>query len=105
MYEEMYRKSRLGDSKNQLGDGDRMFNLKRHALDQDGLLTIKASGYDDETHWTGWLAIAPAEPDYDFWYWMACVRQPPKLVQERDLKRWKHEYTASREELAPAVLA
>jgi len=89
-----------------LGGGDRFFNLKQHVLQKDGLLTIKASGWIDGTsHWSGHVSFSPTESDYDFWYWMACVRQPPEIVSERDLESWKREYAASRKELALAALA
>ena len=65
----MYHKSKMGG-------GDRFFNPKYHTIHGDGLLTIKATGYeDDSTHWTGFLTVSPSEPDYDFWYWMACIKQ------------------------------
>jgi len=90
----MYRNSRMGG-------GDCFFNSKYHILHDDGLLTIKASGWEDgETHWTGFMTLSPSEPNYDFWYWMACIRQVPELVQERELDKWKEEYTASRKDLA-----
>ncbi len=88
--ETMYRKSRLGG-------GHRVFNLKRHILHNDGLLTIKATGYeDDQTHWIGWMAVSPSDPEYGFWYWMARVQHVPELVlvQERELSNWKAIYKA-----------
>lgn len=92
------------DRESRMGGGVRIFNAKQHILHDDGLLTIKATGYeDDETHWTGWMTLAPSEPDYDFWYWMACIRQELKLVQERELDRWRDEYAASRNDLAEVV--
>jgi len=73
-----------------MGGGYRIFNLKRHILHNDGLLTIKATGYeDDETHWTGWMVVSPSDSEYDFWYWMARVKMPQELVQERELSKWK----------------
>ncbi len=93
----MYRESRIGG-------GDRFFNSKQHILHDDGLLTIKASGWEDgETHWTGFMTVSPSEPDYDFWYWMACIKQVPELVQERELDKWKGEYAASRKGMAGVV--
>lgn len=90
----MYCKSRMGG-------GDRFFNPKQHILHDDGLLTIKASGWEaGETHWTGFMTLSPAEPDYEFWYWMACIKQAPELVQEFELDKWKAEYAASRKDLA-----
>ena len=95
----MYRKSMMGG-------GDRYFNPKHHILQEDGLLTIKASGWEDGiTHWTGHMTLSPTEPDYDFWYWMACIKQVPELVRERELDRWKGEYAASRRDLAEAATA
>ena len=79
-----------------MGDGDRYFNPKYHVLHEDGLLTIKASGYEDDSeHWTGHMTLSPSEADYRFWYWMACIRQVPELVWERDLAAWKEEYARS----------
>lgn len=90
----MYRKSMMGG-------GDRFFIPSQHILHDDGLLTIKASGWEGmETHWTGHMTLSPSEPDYDFWYWMACIKQVPELVQERELDRWKSEYAASQKALA-----
>lgn len=86
----MHRTSRMGG-------GSRIFNLKRHILHNDGLLTIKATGYeDDETHWTGWMVVSPSDTDYDFWYWMAHVQCVPELilVQEHELSKWKAVYKA-----------
>ncbi len=87
----MYHESKMGG-------GNRYFNLKRHTMHDDGWLTIKASGYEDCRHWTGSLAVAPTEADYDFWYWLARVKQAPGIIAERDLAWWKSEYAASREE-------
>lgn len=90
----MYRESRMGG-------GNPLFNPKQHVLHDDGLLTIKASGYEDDSeHWTGWITLSPSEPDYNFWYWMACIKQVPGLVQECELDKWKDEYAASRKALA-----
>jgi len=95
----LYRKSMMGG-------GDRFFNPKHHVLHDDGLLTIKTSGYEnDSEHWTGFMTLAPSEPDYDFWYWMACIKQVPELVQEHELDRWKSEYAASQGALAGGVPA
>lgn len=89
-----------------MGGGDRYFNLKHHVLHDDGLLTIKASGYEDDSeHWTGHLTLSPSEADYHFWYWMACIRQVVELVRERDLAAWKEEYARSQiasKEVVPA---
>ncbi len=93
----MYRRSMMGG-------GDHYFNPRQHIPHEDGLLTIKASGWEDgETHWTGHMIVSPSEPDYDFWYWVACIKQVPKLVQERELDRWKGEYASSQEVLGVAV--
>ena len=82
----MYRTSRMGG-------GSRVFNVKQHILHEDGLLTVKATGYeDDETHWTGWMTVTPSDTDYDFWFWMARVQRVPELVQERELSKWKAIY-------------
>ncbi len=79
-----------------LGGGSRYFSPKYNVLHEDGLLTIKASGWENgETHWTGFLSVAPSEPDYDFWYWLARVRQASELVEESDLAKWKAEYATS----------
>ena len=92
----MYRESRMGG-------GSRIYNPKQHILHDDGLLTIKVTGYeDDETHWTGWMAVSPAEPDYDFWYWLALMK-PPGGIGERDLGKWKKEYAVSRRDVVEAV--
>ena len=93
----MYRKSMMGG-------GDRYFNPKYHVLHEDGLLTIKASGYEDDSeHWTGHMTLSPSEADYRFWYWMACIRQVPELVRERDLAVWKEEYARSQNAPKAAV--
>lgn len=90
----MYRESRMGD-------GSRTYNPRQHILHDDGLLTIKVTGYYlDETHWTGWRTLSQSESDYDFWYWMAFVAQPQGVVGEQDLDKWKTEYSAGKQELA-----
>ena len=82
----MYHTSRMGG-------GSRIYNVKQHILHEDGLLTIKATGYEgDGTHWTGWMTLEPSNPDYGFWYWMACVQRVSELVQERELSQWKASY-------------
>ena len=79
-----------------MGAGSRYFNPQRHVLHVDGLLTIKTSGWEDgETHWTGFMTLKPSEPEYEFWYWMACIKQVPGLVEESDIATWKSEYAAS----------
>jgi len=76
-----------------MGGGSRIFNVKQHIFHEDGLLTIKVSAWEDgETHWTGFLTVAPSEPDYDFWYWMTQVGQVTELVQESELSKWKAIY-------------
>ncbi len=84
-----------------MGGGNRYFNPKYHTLHADGLLTIKASGWEDgETHWTGFLSLTPSEPDYNFWYWMACIKRVPELIQESELSKWKNEYADHQQTLA-----
>ena len=88
----MYRKSKLGG-------GDRFFNPKQHILHDDGLLTIKASGWVEGTsHWSGHVSFSPTDPEYNLWYWIACVKKVPGIIPERELDRWRSEYAASREE-------
>lgn len=82
----MYRKSNLGG-------GSRYFRPTQYTLQEDGALTIKASGYeDDATQWTGWVTLSPSDTDYDFWFWMARIQRVPELVQERELSKWKAIY-------------
>lgn len=89
-----------------LGGGSRMFNPRRHTLHDDGLLTIKACGYEEDSeHWTGWLTAAPTEADYDFWYWLACIKQVPGIIHENELVAWKSEYISSQKELVETAAA
>ena len=90
--------------KSRMGGGSRMYNLRRHTLHENGLLTIKASGYDGNEHWTGWLTIAPEEADYKFWHWLVCVKQVPGIATENELDAWKREYAVSQTELAEVAL-
>lgn len=84
-----------------MGGGSIIYNPRLHILHEDGLLTIKVTGYeDDETQWTGWKTVLPSEADYDFWHWVALVKQPPGVIAERDLSKWKAEYAASQDNLA-----
>lgn len=93
----MYHESRMGG-------GIRTYNPRQYTLHSDGLLTIKVTGYEeDETHWTGWQTLSPAEPDYEFWYWMASVVRPEGVVIEDDLGKWKAEFAASCSDLALTV--
>lgn len=93
----MYRKSRMGG-------GSRIFNPKQNILHEDGLLTIKVTGYeDDETHWTGWMTLSPSDFDYQFWYWMAFTRQVSELIQERQVDEWKQKYLAAQSAMSLAV--
>ncbi len=86
--------------KSMMGGGNRYFNPRHHILHDDGLLTIKTSGWKDgETHWTGHMTVSPSESDYDFWYWMVCIKQVSELVSERVLDEWRNEYTASQRDL------
>lgn len=90
----MYRISRMGG-------GTRIFNVKQHILHEDGLLTIKTTGYeDDETHWTGWMTLAPSDPEYGFWFWMTHVKQPLEIIPDWSLTSWKNEYANSKKEMA-----
>ena len=64
----MYHESNLG--------GGRYYSPKYSVLHENGLLTIKTSGWEDgATHWTGFFTVSPSEPDYQFWYWMALVKR------------------------------
>jgi len=73
----------------------------QYTLHEDGLLTIKTTGYeDDKTHWTGWMTLLPSDADYDFWYWMARVKQPLEIIPEWNLTSWKTEYANSKKEMA-----
>lgn len=93
----MYRESKMGG-------GSRYFNPTNHILHEDGLLTIKASGWENgEEHWTGFLTLSPSEHDYDFWYWMTRIKQVSELVEEHELNKWKDEYNASRRVLTEAA--
>ena len=89
----MYDESRLGS-------GSRIYNPRQHILHDNGLLTIKVTGYEeDNTHWTGWRTVSPSEPDYNFWRWMALVAQPAGVVGEHNLSKWKADYAASQDAL------
>ena len=58
----------------------RRFYWPRHIqLRESGTLTIKMTGYDeDTTHWIDYLTVEPSDADYPFWLWL---RQAP-LGQE-----------------------
>lgn len=58
----------------------------------DGTLDIKASGWQGNTHWTGWREVKPDDPDYAFWRWLIDNDDYDRLVEDRELpeirRRW-----------------
>lgn len=83
-------------SKSHMGGGSRSFNPKYHSLHDDGSLTIKASGWEEDSeHWTGFITLLPGESDYDFWHWVVFTRQVTELISENQLDSWRQEYRAS----------
>lgn len=67
------------------GDASTWYWPHWHAFDADGTLRVKASGYRGGSHWTGELAISPAEPDYDFWCWLVAQKEYHRLVAVSEL--------------------
>jgi len=46
------------------------------------------------------MTLLPSDADYDFWYWMARVKQPLEIIPEWNLTSWKTEYANSKKEMA-----
>jgi hypothetical protein len=63
-----------------------------HGLDTDGTLHVKASGWQGGSHWTGELAIKPAQPDYKFWRWLVAQKEYHRLVEESELPAIREQW-------------
>ncbi len=53
---------------------DLTYWTESYSFDRNGVLTIKVSGSDGGTLWTGAIAFEPTHADYGFWRWV--VRSP-----------------------------
>jgi hypothetical protein len=43
---------------------------KMHGVTPDGVIEMRATGYDEEVRWTGVKRWEPDSPDYLFWRWI-----------------------------------
>jgi hypothetical protein len=59
----------------------------------DGALHLKATGWQDTTHWTGKTIINKDMPDYDFWCWFVAQKEYHRLVEETELPAIRAEWT------------
>jgi len=60
----------------------------------DGTITMRATGYDEEAHWTGVRHFAPDTSDYLFWRWVVEHRSRwPQFFSDRDLPKLREEFT------------
>ena len=91
-------------SESKLGGGERCYWPRYHTLGEDGTLTLKVTGYEEDTsHWTGWITLTRSKPDYDFWHWMACTRRVSTMIPEYELNKWKKLYSANRNALSTSA--
>jgi hypothetical protein len=61
-------------------------------ISADGI-TIRATGYDDEAHWTGVHKVGRDASDYDFWAWVVAQRERwPVFFSDRDLPKLRDEF-------------
>ncbi len=60
----------------------------------DGTITMRATGYNKEGHWTGVCRFPPDVSDYRFWCWVIEHRNRwPDFFSDRDLPRLREEFT------------
>jgi hypothetical protein len=60
----------------------------------DGTITMRATGYDEGSHWTGVRHFTRDTSDYQFWSWVVKHRSRwPQFFSDRDLPRLREEFT------------
>ena len=60
----------------------------------DGTITMRATGWTDEGHWTGVRKTQPDSPEYSFWRWVVTQSERwPDFFSDRELPKLREEFT------------
>ncbi len=72
----------------------RRFYWPRHIqLSETGALTIKTTGYDeDTTHWIDYLTVKKSDADYSFWLWLRQVKNAQAVLEELEVAALRDEF-------------
>lgn len=58
-------------------------NVRSARVADDGVITLKTSGWEGDIHWTGERAILPTNEQYELWNWIVVNRDIcPSLIEE-----------------------
>lgn len=69
-----------------------LLNLGLAMINEDGVVTVKASWYRGTSHSTGYISISPADKDYFFWCWLVSQEQHRRIVNADDIQAIRDEW-------------
>ncbi len=70
------------------------FYWPRHIqLRDNGTLTVKMTGYDEETtHWIDYLTVGRTDADYSFWLWLRQSAIIREVLEEQEVSALRNEF-------------
>jgi hypothetical protein len=71
----------------------RFYWLRHIKLQDSGALTVKMTGYDeDTTHWIDYLTVEPSEADYPFWLWLRQIKVVEEVLDDLSMVALRDEF-------------
>lgn len=78
------------------GDATTFYWPDMHEVDDDGVLHVRTTGYQDGyggySHWNGETAIHPADPNYTFWRWLVAQPEHHRIISGEEFEEIRTKY-------------
>ena len=63
------------------------------SISEDGTISMRSTGWEDECHWTGVHESKPSDPDHGFWKFVISIKERYEhFFDEKELEKLKEEY-------------